>query len=123
MSWLRTQGSAALVGLAGWAGLAAGQTPQMPVVPPNGPPPVIIEVQAPDTPAGADYAADSRSTSLTLADLPTGTSEERATVRAFRRAGFRRIYQRGFNGALKFRTDPVKQLAASAAGADPVAAS
>ena len=51
MSWLRIRGSAALLGLAGWAGLAAAQTPKMPLVPPNGPPPVIIEVQSPDGPA------------------------------------------------------------------------
>src|SRR5262249_55402671 len=54
---------------------------------------VNIIGSAPDTPAGADYAADSRSTTLTLADLPRRTSEERATVRAFRLAGFRLIYQ------------------------------
>jgi len=76
---------------------------------------VNIIGQAPDTPAGADYAADSRSTSLTLADLPTGTSEERATVRAFRRAGFRRIYQRSFNGALNV-ADGTAYLFVSAAG-------
>lgn len=76
---------------------------------------VNIIGQAPDTPAGADYAADSRSTSLTLADLPTGTPGERATVRAFRRAGFRSIYQRTFNGALNI-ADGTAYLFAGAAG-------
>jgi hypothetical protein len=76
---------------------------------------VNIVGSTPDTPAGADYAADSRSTALTLADLPTGTAEERATVRAFRRDGFERIYQRSFNGAFNV-TDATAYLFHSPAG-------
>src|ERR1043166_1820486 len=50
MSWLRMQGRGALVVLGGWAGLAAAQAPQMPMAP-NGPPPVVIEVQGTEEPA------------------------------------------------------------------------
>jgi hypothetical protein len=76
---------------------------------------VNIIGSTPDTPEGADYAADSRTATLTLADLPKGTSEERATVRQFRQAGFKRIYQRSFNGAFNV-ADATAYLFGSAAG-------
>src|SRR5690242_1979412 len=53
--------------------------------------------------------------STSSARHPKGTSEERATVRAFRQAGFKRIYQRSFNGAFNV-TDATTYLFGSAAG-------
>ena len=57
---------------------------------------------APDTPEGAAYVTDPTTTALTLSDLRqrAQTPQEKATVRAFEKAGFRRIYQRSFNGAI-----------------------
>lgn len=56
---------------------------------------------APDTPEGAAYVGNP-ATSLTLPDLRqrAQTGPDKATVRAFEKAGFRRIYQRSFNGAI-----------------------
>jgi len=72
----------------------------------------------PDTPAGAAYSTDGGSTTLTLSDLRrrAQTTEDKATVKAFERAGFRRIFQRSFNGAVNV-ADATAYLFRTAAGA------
>lgn len=74
--------------------------------------------QEPDTPAGAAYSTEGGSTTLTLADLRgrAQTSEDKATVKAFERAGFQRIFQRSFTGALNV-ADATAYLFRTAAGA------
>jgi hypothetical protein len=73
---------------------------------------------APDTPEGAAYTTDPTATTLTLSDLRqrAQTAQERATVKAFQRAGFKSIYQRSYNGAVDV-ADGTAYLFRSAAGA------
>lgn len=72
----------------------------------------------PETPAGAAYSTNGGSTTLTLADLRrrAQTAEDKATVKAFERAGFQRIYQRNFNGAINV-ADATAYLFRTAGGA------
>ena len=72
----------------------------------------------PDTPAGAAYSTDGGSATLTLSDLRgrAQTTQEKATVKAFERAGFQRIFQRSFNGAINV-ADATAYLFRTAEGA------
>jgi hypothetical protein len=55
---------------------------------------------APETPEGASYSIDIDPATYSLNDLPHTTNAEKALVASFRKAGFKRIYQRTFAGAL-----------------------
>jgi hypothetical protein len=73
---------------------------------------------APDTPAGASYQSNGDPTELGITDLRdrAATAADRATVTLLEKAGFNRIYQRSFTGAVN-SADGTAYLFKDAAGA------
>jgi hypothetical protein len=73
---------------------------------------------APDTPAGASYQSNGDPTELGITDLRdrAATASDRATVTLLENAGFNRLYQRSFTGAVN-SADGTAYLFKDAAGA------